>query len=335
MIAPDQRVRRAHPALQELSNVTFLETANDGADRLRQADRGADTVITVVNIDPHQPQEGIVVVPASARAAADLRRPRPALRRALPVADRPQLRPAGAGVRQAHIVELQRSSGHLDVRRPLRPSPTSSPASRSRRAPDANGQAPPVASADQPVVRGRAAVVQARGLLRDPHPRLLRRQRRRLGRLPRADREARLPAVAGDRLHLAAAVLRVAAARRRLRHLRLHQGPSRLRDGRGRPAADRRRPRAPDPRDRRPGDEPHLERPPVVPGVALEPRQPQARLVRVVGHPRALPGRADHLHRHRDLELDLGPGRRAPTTGTASSPTSPTSTTTTPRSRRR
>ena len=39
-------------------------------------------------------------------------------------------------------------------------------------------------------------MVQARGLLRDPHPRLLRRQRRRLRRLPRADREARLPAVA-------------------------------------------------------------------------------------------------------------------------------------------
>ena len=47
-----------------------------------------------------------------------------------------------------------------------------------------------------PLVRGRAAVVQDGGLLRDPHPRLLRRQRRRLGRLPRPDREARLPAVA-------------------------------------------------------------------------------------------------------------------------------------------
>src|SRR5579864_4955727 len=63
-----------------------------------------------------------------------------------------------------------------------------------------------------PVVRGRAAVVQARGFLRDPYPRLLRRQRRRLGRFPRPDREARLSAVAGDRLHLAAAVLSVAPA---------------------------------------------------------------------------------------------------------------------------
>ena len=41
-----------------------------------------------------------------------------------------------------------------------------------------------------------------------------------------------------------------------------------------------------------------------------QPGLAQARLVRVVGHRRPLPGRADHLHRHRDLELDLGPGRR-------------------------
>ena len=35
------------------------------------------------------------------------------------------------------------------------------------------------------------------------------------------------------------------------------------------------------------------------------PDSPQARLVRVVGHRRALPRRADHLHRHRGLQLDL------------------------------
>ena len=39
--------------------------------------------------------------------------------------------------------------------------------------------------------------------------------------------------------------------------------------------------------------------------------------------------RAHHLHRHRAVQLDLGPGRRASTTGTASSATSPTSTSTT------
>ena len=41
--------------------------------------------------------------------------------------------------------------------------------------------------------------------------------------------------------------------------------------------------------------------------------------------------RADHLQGLRDLELDLGPGRQAPTTGTASTRTSPTSTSTTRR----
>ena len=73
----------------------------------------------------------------------------------------------------------------------------------------------------RPLVRVRPALVQDRDLLRDPPARLLRRQRRRLRRLPRPDREARLPAVARHRLHLAAADVPVAAARRRLRHRRL------------------------------------------------------------------------------------------------------------------
>ena len=42
-----------------------------------------------------------------------------------------------------------------------------------------------------------------------------------------------------------------------------------------------------------------------------QPGQPQARLVRVVRHRPPVRGRADHLHRHRDVELDLGrAGRR-------------------------
>ena len=49
-------------------------------------------------------------------------------------------------------------------------------------------------------------------------------QPRRLRRPARADRQARLPAVARRRLPVAAAVLRLAAARRRLRHPRLLQG---------------------------------------------------------------------------------------------------------------
>ena len=161
------------------------------------------------------------------------------------------------------------------------------------------------------MVRARAALVQDGGLLRDPHPRLLRRQRRRRRRLPRADREARLSAVARRRLRLAAADVSVAAARRRLRHRRLLRHPSRLRDGGRLPRV--RRPGAParHPRDRRPGDEPHLVRPSVVPGVAQRPDRAEGRLVRLVGHGRAVSRRADHLRRHRGVQLDPRPGARA------------------------
>ena len=55
--------RRANPALQTFSNVTFLETANDALIAYAKQSRGT-TVITVVNIDPHQTQEGLAVVPA-------------------------------------------------------------------------------------------------------------------------------------------------------------------------------------------------------------------------------------------------------------------------------
>jgi starch synthase (maltosyl-transferring) len=56
-------VRRDNAALQELSNVTFLDTANDALLAYAKQSQG-NTVITVVNIDPHQTQEGLAVVPA-------------------------------------------------------------------------------------------------------------------------------------------------------------------------------------------------------------------------------------------------------------------------------
>ena len=179
-------------------------------------------------------------------------------------------------------------------------------------------------------------MVQARRLLRDPRPRVLRRQRRRLGRLPRPDREARLPAVARDRLHLAAAVLpprRCATAATTSPTSRsVHPDYGTVDDVQ---RADRRRPRAADPGDRRPGDEPHLDRPPVVPGVALEPglaRSATGTCGRTPTSATRTRGSSSSTPRPR-----TGPGTRSParTTGTASSPTSPTSTTTTPRSRRR
>ncbi len=63
MIGRINQIRRDNPALQRLSNVTFLDTANDALIAYAKHAPG-NTVITVVNIDPHQPQEGLAVIPA-------------------------------------------------------------------------------------------------------------------------------------------------------------------------------------------------------------------------------------------------------------------------------
>jgi starch synthase (maltosyl-transferring) len=63
LIGTLNRARRANPALQELSNVTFLETANEALIAYAKQSRG-NTVITVVNIDPHTAQEGLAVIGA-------------------------------------------------------------------------------------------------------------------------------------------------------------------------------------------------------------------------------------------------------------------------------
>jgi starch synthase (maltosyl-transferring) len=64
MIAQLNRVRREHASLQELSNVTFLDTHNDALIAYAKQTRG-ETVICVVNIDPHQGQQGVALIPAS------------------------------------------------------------------------------------------------------------------------------------------------------------------------------------------------------------------------------------------------------------------------------
>ncbi|GGR95404.1 MULTISPECIES: alpha-1,4-glucan--maltose-1-phosphate maltosyltransferase [Streptomyces] len=52
-------IRRSHPALQQLRTLRFHHTDNDAL--LAYSKRtGDDTVITVVNLDPHRPQEGTV-----------------------------------------------------------------------------------------------------------------------------------------------------------------------------------------------------------------------------------------------------------------------------------
>jgi starch synthase (maltosyl-transferring) len=58
------RSRRENPALQHLSNITFLDTENEALIAyLKRSDD--NTVIVVASIDPDQPQEGLAIVPAS------------------------------------------------------------------------------------------------------------------------------------------------------------------------------------------------------------------------------------------------------------------------------
>jgi starch synthase (maltosyl-transferring) len=57
-------IRRENPALQRFANVTFLETGNDALIAYAKQAPG-NTVVTVVNLDPYQPQEGVATMPAS------------------------------------------------------------------------------------------------------------------------------------------------------------------------------------------------------------------------------------------------------------------------------
>ena len=62
-IARLNAARRDNPALHHLSNVRFLETENDAL--IAYAKRtGGNIVLVVVNMDPHQTQEGLAIVPA-------------------------------------------------------------------------------------------------------------------------------------------------------------------------------------------------------------------------------------------------------------------------------
>ena len=64
MVQRLNQVRRENPALHHLSNITFLDTGNEALIAYAKQTTG-NTVITVVNIDPHNSQEGVAVVPAS------------------------------------------------------------------------------------------------------------------------------------------------------------------------------------------------------------------------------------------------------------------------------
>jgi hypothetical protein len=133
--------------------------------------------------------------------------------------------------------------------------------------------------------------VAVRGHLPDLPPQLRRLERRR-DRRPAGDHrparppQRRHPGLAWGRRDLAVAVLPLADGRLRLRRGRLHRrGPDLRHPGRLRPAG-RRGPRPRHPGHRRPGAQPQLRPAPLVPRVAVLPRQPQARLVRL-GRPQA------------------------------------------------
>ena len=152
-------------------------------------------------------------------------------------------------------------------------------------------------------------MVQGRGDLPGPREILLRRQQRWHRRLRRADREARLHRRPRREHSLAAAVLPVATPRRRLRHRPVPWRAQRLWQPRRRPPVHRRGPSTRSAGDYRAGDQPHLR-----PASLVHPRPPREegvarpRLLRLVGQRREIPGYADHLHRHRAVQLDLGPG---------------------------
>ena len=63
MIRHINEIRRDNPALQALSNVFWLETHNDALMAYAKQVPG-NCLITVVNLDPHNAQEGAVLVPA-------------------------------------------------------------------------------------------------------------------------------------------------------------------------------------------------------------------------------------------------------------------------------
>jgi starch synthase (maltosyl-transferring) len=63
MVRRLNRIRRDNPALQRLDNITFLPTANDALLAYLKRE-GDNTIICVVNVDPHHGQEGICEVPA-------------------------------------------------------------------------------------------------------------------------------------------------------------------------------------------------------------------------------------------------------------------------------
>ena len=65
LVAKLNTIRRAHPALRRLDDVTFLDTANEHLIAYLKQD-GDDAIVVVVNLDPLAAQTGLVTVPPDA-----------------------------------------------------------------------------------------------------------------------------------------------------------------------------------------------------------------------------------------------------------------------------
>ena len=129
-------------------------------------------------------------------------------------------------------------------------------------------------------------------------------------RFRRPDLQARLHRRSRRQHDLAAAVLSVATPRRRLRHRRLSRRASGLRHAGRCQALHRRGACARHAGDHRAGGQPHLRPASVVPARAAgEAGLGVSRLLRLVARRSQIRRDADHLHRYRAVQLDLGRGR--------------------------
>jgi starch synthase (maltosyl-transferring) len=98
-------IRHSNAALQELSNITFLDTANEALVGYAKQSRG-NTVIVIVSLDPYGAQEGLATIPAQ------LGLPPSFAARDLLTGDRftwrigPNYVRLVAGERQAHVIQV-------------------------------------------------------------------------------------------------------------------------------------------------------------------------------------------------------------------------------------
>jgi starch synthase (maltosyl-transferring) len=99
-------IRRDNPALQDFTNITFLDTANDGLIGYAKHSRG-NTILTVVSIDPHQTQEGLAIVPANLGLPPSFTAHDLLTDERYPWRTGPNYVRFEPGVRQAHVIRVE------------------------------------------------------------------------------------------------------------------------------------------------------------------------------------------------------------------------------------